>query len=216
MNYPVIEKLVLALVYAARRLRRYFQGHQIEVLTNSPIKQILLKPETSGRLEEWAIELGEHDITYHPRASIKEQALADFLLEVPRELQQEATKAHNQVCSEKEANQRWTLHTDGASNKEGSSAGLILTSPIREEITYALRFDFHMSNNEAEYETLLADLRLVVTMGAERVTAMTDSRLAANQVSREFETKDKRMEKYVKAVQQITSTLKSFEIKLLE
>nr|KAJ0196707.1 hypothetical protein LSAT_V11C700371330 [Lactuca sativa] len=50
--------------------------------------------------------------------------------------------------------QQWTLYTDGASNKEGSGVGLILTSPIGEEVTYALHFDFHTSNNEAEYEAL--------------------------------------------------------------
>nr|KAJ0221400.1 hypothetical protein LSAT_V11C200050910 [Lactuca sativa] len=71
LNYPALEKLVLALIYAARRLRRYFQAHQIEVLTNCPIKQILLNPETSGLLAKWAIEFGEHDISYRPRTSIK-------------------------------------------------------------------------------------------------------------------------------------------------
>lgn len=85
LNYPSLEKLVLALIYAARRLRRYFQAHQIEVLTNCPIKQILLKPETSGRLAKWAIELGEHHISYCPRTSIKGRALVDFLLEIPGE-----------------------------------------------------------------------------------------------------------------------------------
>ena len=85
LNYPTLEKLVLALIYAARRLRRYFQAHLIEVLTNCPIKQILLKPETQCRLVKLAIELGEHDISYHPRTSTKRQVLADFLLEIPDE-----------------------------------------------------------------------------------------------------------------------------------
>nr|KAJ0220174.1 hypothetical protein LSAT_V11C200064870 [Lactuca sativa] len=49
-------------------------------------------------------------------------------------------------------NRKWTLYTDGASNREVSGAGLILTCPEGEEVTYALRFDFHTSNNEAEYE----------------------------------------------------------------
>lgn len=83
LNYPALEKLVLALIYVARRLRRYFQAHQIKVLTNCPIKQILLKPETSGRLAKWTIELDEHDINYRLRRSIKGKALAHFLLEIP-------------------------------------------------------------------------------------------------------------------------------------
>ena len=37
-NYPILEKLVLALIHATRHLRRYFQAHQVEVLTNCLIK----------------------------------------------------------------------------------------------------------------------------------------------------------------------------------
>ena len=48
---------------------------------------------------------------------------------------------------------------------------LILTSLEGEEVTYALRFDFHTSNNEVEYEALLAGLRLAKQMGAKSVTA---------------------------------------------
>nr|XP_043633458.1 uncharacterized protein LOC122604650 [Erigeron canadensis] len=55
-NYPELEKLTLALVHAARRLRRYFQAQPIVVLSDKPIRQILLKPEKSGRVAKWAIE----------------------------------------------------------------------------------------------------------------------------------------------------------------
>nr|GEZ05710.1 putative reverse transcriptase domain-containing protein [Tanacetum cinerariifolium] len=62
LNYPELEKLILALVHAARRLRRYFQAHTIRVLTNKPTKKILARPKKLGRLAKWAIELGKHDI----------------------------------------------------------------------------------------------------------------------------------------------------------
>lgn len=45
VRYTTLEKIVLALVNAARRLRQYFQSHPVVVLTNQPIKQVLLKPE---------------------------------------------------------------------------------------------------------------------------------------------------------------------------
>ncbi|XP_076907452.1 uncharacterized protein LOC143563906 [Bidens hawaiensis] len=83
-RYSMLEKLVLALVYAARRLRRYFQGHPINVLTGYKLKNVLSKLELSGRLEKWAIELGEHAIEYKPRPAIKGQVLADFVTEVPQ------------------------------------------------------------------------------------------------------------------------------------
>lgn len=69
---------------------------------------------------------------------------------------------------------------DRASSKEGSVACLILTSPNKEEVAYALQFDFMTSNNEAEYKALLVGLWLAKRMGADRVTTQTDSRLAAN------------------------------------
>ncbi|GJQ93085.1 reverse transcriptase domain-containing protein [Tanacetum coccineum] len=83
VNYPILEKVALALVHATRGLCRYFQAHSICVLTDQPIRQVLLKPENSGRLAKWAIELGEHEIIYKPHSAIKGQILADFLAECP-------------------------------------------------------------------------------------------------------------------------------------
>lgn len=70
-RYPRAEKIALALVATARRLRPYFQAHTIQVLTNQPLKTILHKLETSGRLVKWSVEISEFDIEYHPRGAIK-------------------------------------------------------------------------------------------------------------------------------------------------
>ncbi|GKA48441.1 reverse transcriptase domain-containing protein [Tanacetum coccineum] len=83
LNYAPMEKLVLALVFAAKRLRRYFQAHPIVVITDQPIKQIISRPDAAGRLQKWSVMLGEHNITYRPRTSVKGQILADFLIEKP-------------------------------------------------------------------------------------------------------------------------------------
>ena len=70
-RYPRMEKLILALVTAARKLRPYFQAHTIEVPTEYWMKQVLHKPEISGRLMKWAIELSEFDIRYMLKTVIK-------------------------------------------------------------------------------------------------------------------------------------------------
>ncbi|KAK3003569.1 hypothetical protein RJ639_018904 [Escallonia herrerae] len=80
-RYPNAEKLAFALLNAARKLRPYFQSHTITVLTDKPLRRILHKPDLSGRLIPWSVELGEFDIHYRPRPSIKGQALADFIVE---------------------------------------------------------------------------------------------------------------------------------------
>ncbi|KAM0972080.1 hypothetical protein ACFX13_020195 [Malus domestica] len=49
-RYSNIEKLALALVMSAQKLRPYFQAHSIIMLTNHPLRQILQNPDTSGRM----------------------------------------------------------------------------------------------------------------------------------------------------------------------
>ncbi|KAM2938462.1 hypothetical protein FF1_038249 [Malus domestica] len=78
-RYSNIEKLALALVMSARKLRPYFQAHSIIVLTNHPLRQILQNPDTSGRMIKWAIALGEFDISYQPKPAENGQAVADFI-----------------------------------------------------------------------------------------------------------------------------------------
>ena len=80
-RYPKMEKLILALVTIARRLRPYFQAHTIEIPTKHLMKQILHELETSGRLIKWAIELRDFDIRYKSRTAVKGQVLANFIME---------------------------------------------------------------------------------------------------------------------------------------
>lgn len=65
-RYPKMEKWVLALVIAAKKLRSYFQAYLIIVMTGQPFRQVLYKPEVSGRLVKWLVELSEFDISYQP------------------------------------------------------------------------------------------------------------------------------------------------------
>ena len=73
-----MEKLALAFMVASRKRRPYFHAHPIEVLTNYPLCQLLQKLEASGRLLKWAIKLGQFEVNFRPRTTIKGQALADF------------------------------------------------------------------------------------------------------------------------------------------
>ncbi|GJT82707.1 reverse transcriptase domain-containing protein [Tanacetum coccineum] len=124
LNYPIMEKLVLALIHAARRLKRYFQAHNIIVLTNKPIRLMLLKPEKSGRVARWAIELGEHEIKFKPRNAVKAQILADFLAET-----KEDDETDFEEKQRMEQTIRWKLYTDAASSGDGSKEGLMVVNP---------------------------------------------------------------------------------------
>ncbi|XP_027168007.1 uncharacterized protein LOC113767998 [Coffea eugenioides] len=207
-RYLPAEKLVLALVHAARKLRPYFQAHGIVVLTDQPLRQILTRPEVSGRMTKWAVELAEHDIGYQPRKAIKAQALADFLAEGASLNLTELSPQHE----ERLPKEPWVLFVDGASSKEGSGAGLLLISPTGEELTYALRLDFPASNNEAEYEALLTGLRIAHQMGITAIQVRSDSQLVVLQVLGEYEAKDEVMKKYLAKVREAVALFETFEI----
>nr|GEU70956.1 copia protein [Tanacetum cinerariifolium] len=85
----------------------------------------------------------------------------------------------------------WRLYTDGVSNNEGFGAGLILIAPDDVEYSYALRLNFSNSNNEAEYEALLAGLRIATEMKVKDIHAFVDSKLIASQVLNERSVKAK-------------------------
>ncbi|XP_071699857.1 uncharacterized protein [Rutidosis leptorrhynchoides] len=106
----------------------------------------------------------------------------------------------------------WELHTDGASSEEGVGAGLVLTSPEGEEHTYALKFGFYASNNEAEYEALLSGLRLASEMGIKHLRAYVDSQIVAQQVNGVFEAKDISMKQYLQLVEKISKNFETLEV----
>ena len=195
-----MEKLILALVTVARKLRPYFQAHTIEVPTEYPMKQVLHKPETSGRLMKWAIGLNEFDIRYRPKTAIKGQVLADFVMEFtsaePAKDAQTATDLST-----------WKLSVDGASNAQGSGAGLILTSPEGIDIEYALRFGFRTSNNEAEYEAVIAGLNLAHSLEVDQLEVYNDSQLVVRQIEDTYEVKSERMILHLQKVRDLLKKL---------
>ena len=205
-RYPRMEKLILALVTAARKLRPYFQAHTIEVPTEYPMKQVLHKPKTSGRLMKWAIELSEFDIRYKPKTAIKGQILADFVMEF--------TSAEPAEKTQTETNPSiWKLSVDGASNAQGSGAGLILTSPEGIDIEYALRFGFHTSNNEAEYEAVIAGLNLAHSLEVDQLEVYSDSQLVFRQIEDTYEVKSEKMILYLRKVRDLLKKFVLVQVK---
>ncbi|XP_074556805.1 uncharacterized protein LOC141812691 [Curcuma longa] len=196
-RYTNLEKIAWALVRTVRRLRPYFLSHPVTVLTNSNLGKVLTQPEVSGRLIKWTVELGEYDIKYEPRTAVKAQALADFLSEVSRE----------------ETDEEWRVYVDGASNKQGSGVGVLLISPRGEEVRLAIRLGFKASNNEAEYEAVLAGLQAAKRMGASQVLICSDSQLVSQQIEGKCEVKNDRLRKYVEGFSKLKQ---EFQVVILQ
>ncbi|GJX80161.1 reverse transcriptase domain-containing protein [Tanacetum coccineum] len=135
LNYPTLEKLILALA--------------------------LTKPKKSGRIAKWAIELGEHDIVFRAKGDSNKETPKDILIEAPlKDNRKEVGRNTDTKLEETKPSCEWKLYTDGASSSDGLGAGLMLIDPKGKEYTHALRFEFETTNNEAEYKALLAGLRI--------------------------------------------------------
>ncbi|XP_027099188.1 uncharacterized protein [Coffea arabica] len=294
----------------AQKLRTYFQTHPVVVVTDQPLKEILSKPEASGRMVKWAVELSEYDLGYQPRTAIKAQALVDFIADGvsfgsteaeaeqaeetnkggkdegiikdahPRraaealqaqkttkavlireavevlaaedaagvaqasqvaEVEQvgevveteqvkeaveasqvgkaaevglagEAAETKKATKAEEQMDPPWTLYVDGASSKEGCGVGLLLISPTGEELPYALRFDFRTSNNESEYEALIAGMEIARKLGVRSIKVYSDSQLIVNQVWGSYEVKEGTLRKYVAKTRELKGLFEQFAL----
>ena len=147
------------------------------------------------------MELSEYDIEYKSRVAMKAQVLADFLKELPVLGGQEQPE-----------NQSWKLHVAGSSSKNGSGVGIKLESPTSEILEQSFRLLFTASNNEAEYEALIAGLRLAQGVGGDEVVAYCDSQLVVNQFNGDYEAKDSRMKAYLEVVKDLAKNFKKFEL----
>ncbi|XP_075664967.1 uncharacterized protein LOC142634552 [Castanea sativa] len=159
-----MEKIAFALLISSRKLHSYFQAHSIVVMTDQPIRKTMNKIDTAGRLIQGTIELGQFNIEYRPRAAIKAQILVNFIAKF------------TYPCKEEELPMKtWTVQTNGSTTKKVGGAGVVLISPQREILTYAVRLQFSVTNNEAEYEALLTGLSLAKALKAKNLIVQADS-----------------------------------------
>jgi dsDNA-binding SOS-regulon protein len=166
-RYPPMEKLAFALVTVARKFRPYFQAHTIVLLTNHPLRKAMNKPDAAGRLIQWSIELTEFDVDYRPRTAIKAQALADFIAEF--------TSKDNEPTEGVEQTSKWTVNIDGSSTRGSGRIGIVFKSPEGDTIKQAVRLQYATTKNEAEYEALLAGLKMAKILGAIKLDVLSDS-----------------------------------------
>ncbi|XP_062155167.1 uncharacterized protein LOC133863220 [Alnus glutinosa] len=153
------------------------------------------KRDLSGRLVDWSVELGQFDIEFHPRTSIKGQVLADFILEF----------SNTPESKELPKKETWVAYVDGSSANWKSGVGVTLASLDGESFRYAIKLDFVTTNNEAEYEAVLAGLSIAREMGAKNVEVRSDSQVVVSHVQGLAEAQGENMIQYLDKVHEYQS-----------
>jgi hypothetical protein len=140
-RYTTQQKLLYTLLIASRKLRHYFQGHPIKVVTDRPLEQILCNPNITRRVAEWAVELQSFEITFETTKVIKSKALAEFTAEWTDLFTDESPEVEPTLPGE-EALGLWVLHFDGSFNLPGAGAGAVLASPSEDKLCYVIQLCF--------------------------------------------------------------------------
>ena len=217
VRYLPLEKAILAVVHATRKLPHYFQAHTMVILTQLPLKSVLRSADYTGRVAKWGTILGAFDIKYMPRTSIKGQVLADLVAkfaECPEEVEMGSKTLGERLVgvASVQGLPPWELYVDGAVNQRGSGVGLVLVSPEKITIEKSLRLNFLATNNEAKYEALLRGMMMVQKMGGKAVRVFSDSKLVVGPVRGDLQARDSRMQEYLGQVRSIQENFEVFDL----
>ena len=192
-HYLPLEKVVLAIVHARRKLLHYFQAHTMMVLTQLPLQALLKKLDYKGRIAKWGTMLRAYDVKYMPHTIIKGKVLADFVAEFTKGIVEKEEKTLGVMVTSAIVVLPWEVYIDGAFNWKGARIGIVLITLEKLLMEKSLWIGFLATDNEAEYKALLAEVAMVRQLGGEVVELYSDSRLVVGQVNGEFEAWDERM-----------------------
>jgi len=134
------------------------------------VGDILHNRDAIGRISKYVVELGALSVDFKPCTAIKSQALVDFL----------AKWRENQIPTQVNRPEHWVMYFDRTLKLEGVGASILLISPKGQQLKYVLQILSEVSNNEADYEALLHELRLAVSLGIKHLLFYDDSLVVIN------------------------------------
>ena len=97
------------------------------------------------------------------------------------------------------------------SAQKRGGVGVVITTYDGEILKYEVRLRFSTTNDEAEYEDILTGLRLGKALGVRNLLIQSDSKLVVEQIKGEYETKEERMQKYLRLIRHLTQKFDKVE-----
>ena len=188
MRYVMIKRLLLALVWAIKRLRHYMTDHSVHLISRlDPLRYLFDKPTLASKLMRWLVLLTRFDIQYEFQKSIKGSVVPDHLASLPTiesrpvddDFSDEEFVAMTRLSG-------WCMYFNGATNHLGYGIGVLLVSSQGDHILRYLRLtfsDYHpTTNNIVEYEACILSLETTLELSITQMDVLGDSNLILEQV----------------------------------
>jgi hypothetical protein len=97
----------------------------------------------------------------------------------------------------------WTMYFDRSVMKEGAGVGLVFISPLGVRMEYMVQLHFPVSNNATDCEALINGLLIAAELGIKRLEIRGDSELVVDQVMKDKNCVDVKMEAYCQALRDL-------------
>jgi ribonuclease HI len=147
----------------------------------------------------------EYDLTYESLKSIKDQVVADFLVE--HSIGQNSDESYNLMSIHP-----WKLFFDGSTCREGQYVGIVLISHRGAIFEQSVRLEYFCINSQAEYEAILLGLQVLSSMGMKHVEAFRDLLLVVQQIAGTFQCLDGSLNAYLDKYLEIIALFDDFTV----
>jgi hypothetical protein len=155
-----------------RKLNHYFLAHTVWAVSDRSLARVLQSREATVQIAQWAVEIGQYDVEFVPRQTIKSQALTYFIIEW----------TDSGLWGIDKLLDHWVMHFDGSYTLKGARACVMLIPPEGDVLKYAIQLKFSATNNIVEYIGLVNGLWLAKDLGIRRLLIRGDSQLVTKQV----------------------------------
>lgn len=176
-RYNLVENMCLCLYFSCIKLKQYIKTVNVYMSSYfDVIKHMLSKLILHSRIGKWALALSEYTFTYVPLKAMKGQVVVDFIMDY----------AIIETPSNYLEKEPWKLYFDGSSHKNEVGVGILIVSPRNISTKFKYKSKGFFSNNEVEYEALIAGLEILLKLGAKRVEIKGHYELVVKKITKEY------------------------------